>query len=94
METFNNAALNFETKPYEIPQDNIKLFQNELLSKIEIIKTLMETQTAVLENLPPQQTERSTAFHSSQQENVFFKRQLNQEYNNQSYKQRTITIIK
>ena len=39
--------------------------------------------------------ERSTAFHSSQQENVnqlnqniFFKRQLNQEYNNQSYKQK------
>ena len=99
METCNNTTLNFETKPYEILQDNIKFLQNELLSKNEIIKTLMETQTAILENLPltkpPQQTERSTAFHNSQQKNVnqlnqniFFKRQLNQEYNNQSYKQK------
>ena len=33
---------NFETKPYEILQDNIELLQNELRSKDEIIKTLIE----------------------------------------------------
>ena len=52
METFNKTISNFETKPYEILQDNIEFLQNELRSKDEIIKTLMETQTAVLENLP------------------------------------------
>ena len=61
-------------------------------SKDKIIKTLMETQTAVLENLPlskpPQQTENNTSFHDSLQENVYqlnqniaFKRQPNQGYN-------------
>ena len=64
METFNKTISNFETKPYEIPQDNIEFLQNELCSKDEIIKTLMETQTTVLENLPlskpPQQTENNT----------------------------------
>ena len=52
----------------------------------------METQTAVLENLPlskpPQQTENNTSFHDSLQENVYqlnqniaFKRQPNQGHN-------------
>ena len=66
MEIFNKTISNFETKPYEILQDNIEFLQNELRSKDEIIKTLMETQTAVLENLPlskpPQQTENNTSF--------------------------------
>ena len=94
METFNKIISNFETKPYEILQDNIELLQNELRSKDEIIKALMEIQIAVLENLPlskpPQQTENNTSFHNFPQENVnqlyenMFKRQPNQEYNNQS----------
>ena len=52
METFNKTILNFKTKPCEIPRGNIEFLQNELRSKDEIIKTLVETQTAVLENLP------------------------------------------
>ena len=55
----------------------------------------MKTQTAVLENLslskPPQQTENNASFHNSPQKNVnqgnqniIFKRQLNQQHNNQS----------
>ena len=51
METFNKTILNFETKSYEILQDNIEFLQNELRSEDKVIKTLMETQTAVLENL-------------------------------------------
>ena len=39
METFNKTISNLETKPYEILQDNIEFFQNELRSKDEIIKT-------------------------------------------------------
>ena len=95
METFNKTISNFETKPYEILQDNIECLQNEPRSKDEIIKTLMETQAAVLENLPlrkqPLQTVHSTSFHDSSQKDVnhlnkdiTFKRQANQEYNNQS----------
>ena len=94
METFNKTISNFETKPYEILQGNIEFFQNELRSKDEIIKTLMETQTVVLENLPlskpPQQTENNTSFHDSPQkdvnqlnQNIIVKRQANQEYNKQ-----------
>ena len=53
-------------KPHEILQDNIEFLQNELRSKDEIIKTLTETQTAVLENLPlskpPKQTEKTHHF--------------------------------
>ena len=93
MKTFNKTISNFETKPYEILQDNIEFLQSELRSKDEIIKTLMETQTAVLENLPlnkpPQQIESNTSFHDSPQKdvnqpnkNIIFKRQANQEYNN------------
>ena len=52
METFNKTISNFESKPYENLQDNIKFLQNELRCKDQIIKTLMETQTAVPENLP------------------------------------------
>ena len=48
METFNKTISNFETKPYEVFQDNIEFLQNDLCSKDEIIKTLMETQTIVL----------------------------------------------
>ena len=33
METFNKTISNFETKPYEILQDNIEFLQNELRSK-------------------------------------------------------------
>ena len=91
METFNKTISNFETKPYEILQDNIEFLQNELRSKDEIIKTLMETQTAVLENLPlskpPQQTENNTSFQkdvNQRNKNIIFKGQANQEYNNQS----------
>ena len=51
METFNKTILNFETKSYEILQDNIEFLQNELRSEDKVIKTLMESQTAVLENL-------------------------------------------
>ena len=87
--------MNFETKPYEILQDNIEFLQNELRSKDEIIKTWMKTQTAVLENLPlskpPQQTEKNLSFRNSPQGNVnqvnqsiVFKRQPNQLHNNQS----------
>ena len=79
METFNKTILTIETKPYEILQDNIEFLQNELRSKDEIIKILMETQAAVLENLPlskpPQQTENNTSFRNYLQENV---NQLNQ----------------
>ena len=52
METFNKTISNFETKPYEILRDKIEFVRNGLCSKDEIIKTLTETQTAVLENLP------------------------------------------
>ena len=93
METFSKTISNLETKPYEIFQDNIEFLQNELRSKDEIIKPLMETQTGVLENLPlnkpPQQTENNTSFHDSPQKdvnqshkNIIFKRQVNQAYNN------------
>ena len=51
-ETFNKTISNFETKPYEILQDNIEFLHNELRSKDEIAKNLMETQAAVLKNLP------------------------------------------
>ena len=49
----NKTISNFETKPSEILQDNIEFLQSELRSKDEkLIKTLMETQITVLENLP------------------------------------------
>ena len=90
METFNKTISNFETKPYEILQDNIEFLQNELRSKDEIIKTLMETQTAVLENpplsKPPQQTENNTSFQKDVNQlnkNIIFKGPTNQEHNNQ-----------
>ena len=51
----------------------------------------METQTAVLENVslskPPQQTESNTSFQkvaNQRNENIAFKGQAYQEYNNQS----------
>ena len=91
METFDKTISIFETKPYEILQDNIEFLQNELRSKDEIIKILIETQTAVLENLPlskpPQQTENSTSFQKDVNQlnkNIVFKGQANQEYSNQS----------
>ena len=71
MEIFNKTISDFETRPYVILQNNIDLLQNELCSKDEIIKTLMETQAAILENLPlskpPQQAENNTSFHDSPQ---------------------------
>ena len=51
MKTFNKTISNFETKSYEILQDNIEFLQNELRSEDKVIKILMETHTAVLENL-------------------------------------------
>ena len=91
METFNKTISNFVTKPYETLQDNIEFLQNELRSKDEIIKTLMETQTTVLENLPlskpPQQRGNNTSFQQDVNQlnkNIVFKGQANQEYNNQS----------
>ena len=66
MEAFNKTISNFEAKPYEIIQGDIEFLQNKVRSKDEIIKNLMETQTALLENLPlikpPQQTENNTSF--------------------------------
>ena len=91
METFNKTISNFETKPYEILQASIEFLQNELRSKNEIIKTLMETQNAVLENLPlskpPQQTENNTSFLKDVNQlnkNIVLKDKANQEHNNQS----------
>ena len=91
METFNKTISAFETEPYEILQDNIDFLQNELRSKDEIIKTLMETQTAVLENRPlskqPQQIDSNTSFQkdaNQRNKNIVFKSQAYQEYNNQS----------
>ena len=90
METFNKTISNFETKPYAILQDNIEFLQNELRFKDEIIKTLMETQTTVMENLPlskpPQQTENNTSFQKDVNQlnkNIIFKGPTNQEHNNQ-----------
>ena len=85
IETFNKTISNFEAKPYEILQDNIEFLQNELRSKDEIIKPLMENQTAVLENLPlskpPQQTKNNTSFQKDVNQlnkNIVFKGQANQ----------------
>ena len=81
MQIFNKTISNFETKPYEIIQDNIEFLQKELGSKDEIIKTLMETQTVVLENLPlskpPQKTENNTSLHDSPQKDI---NQLSKKY--------------
>ena len=69
---------------------SIEFLQNELRSKDKIIKTLMETQIAVLENLPlskpPQPTENNTFQKDVNQlnKNIVFKGQKNQEYSNQS----------
>ena len=56
-----------------------------------MIKALMETQTAVLENLPlskpPQQTENNTSFLKDVNQlnkNIVLKNKANQEHNNQS----------
>ena len=91
MQIFNKTISNFETKPYEIIQDNIEFLQKELCSKDEITKTLMETQTAILENLPlskpPQQTESNTSFQkdvNQRNKNIVFEGQAYQEYKNQS----------
>ena len=91
METFNKTISKFETKIHEILQNNIEFLQNELHSKDEIIKTLIETQTVVLETLPlskpPQQTESNTLVQKDVNQlnkNIVFKGQAHQEYNNQS----------
>ena len=96
IEISNKTISNFEAKPYETLQYNAEFLQNELRSKDGVIKTLMETQTSVLENLPlgkpPQQTKSITSFHDFPQKNF---NQLNQKtkssskdktnrYNNQS----------
>ena len=77
----NKTNSNFETKLYGILQDNIEFLRNEVRSKDVIIKTLMVTQTAVLENLPlskpPRQTENNTSFHDSPQKDV---NQLNKKF--------------
>ena len=46
METFNKAVSNLENTPCAILQNSIEFLQNELRPKDEIIKTLIETQTA------------------------------------------------
>ena len=105
MKTFNKAISNFETKPQEIVQDNIEFLQNELRSKEKYIQTLIETQTAVLENLPlsqpPQQAENNASYHDSPLKDVnqlnkkiIFKQNANQEYNNQSQHHVQILNIK
>ena len=75
----NKTISNFETKLYEILQDNIEFLRNEVRSKDEIIKTLMITQTAVLENLPLSKPPRqqNTSFHDSPQKDV---NQLNKKF--------------
>ena len=91
METFNKTISKFETKIHEILQYNIEFLQNELHSKDEIIKTLIETQAVVLETLPlskpPQQTESNTLVQKDVNQlnkNIVFKGQAHQECNNQS----------
>ena len=39
------------SKAFELLQESVTLLQSELRSKDEIIKTLLETQTAVLDNV-------------------------------------------
>ena len=45
----NQAKAIFENNSIEILQENIRFLQKELLAKNDLIKSLMETQTVVLE---------------------------------------------
>ena len=49
--SYKNASCqsNNENKNFEILQDNVKLLQEELAARNDLIKSLMETQTAILE---------------------------------------------
>ena len=97
METFNKTISTFETKPYEILQDNIDFLQNELRSKDEIIKTLMETQTAVLENLhlskPPQQTESCLSSNKLKEVKTFFEKTYNDMFFYLESRNKTSTLV-
>ena len=97
METFNKTISTFETKPYEILQDNIDFLQNELRSKDEIIKTLMETQTAVLENLhlskPPQQTESCLSSNKLKEVKTFFEKTYNDMFFYLESRKKTSTLV-
>ena len=74
METFNKTVSNFQTKPYEIMQDNIEFLQND--------NNKQETQQQTGSN--------TSFFDSSEKDanqlnkNIIFKNQANQGYNNQS----------
>ena len=45
-----------EKKTLEILHENISFLQKEFTSKDEIIKTLLETQTPILESVPDQKS--------------------------------------
>ena len=49
--SYKNASCqsNNEYKNFEILQDNVKFLQKELAARNDLIKSLMETQTAILE---------------------------------------------
>ena len=49
--SYKNASCqsNNENKNFEILQDNVKFLQEELAARNDLIKSLMETQTAILE---------------------------------------------
>ena len=72
METFNKTISNFQTKPYEIMQDNIEFLQND--------NNKQETQQQTGSN--------TSFFDSSEKDvnqlnkNIIFKNQANQGYNN------------
>ena len=51
-----NKMSNTEKKALEILQENITFLQKELPSKDEIIKTLIETQTSILESVSYQKS--------------------------------------
>ena len=54
-ERLNKMPCN-EKKALEILQENISFLQKEFTSKDEIIKTLLKTQTPILESVPDQKS--------------------------------------
>ena len=55
------------SKTFELLQETVTFLQSELRSKDEIIKTLLETQTAVLDTVSKKRTSNTTG----NEENVF-----------------------
>lgn len=64
LSTFLEITSNVESKPYELLEQNVEFLQNKLCSNNEIIKTLIETQVAVLRRAD------KTSFHNSALYNV------------------------